>query len=78
MIVASFGIVLGLIALIVPGVLLALGWAVVAQVAAIEHEGWLPSLHRSRALTRGHYWHIFALRRRDRAAGRRASSWPSR
>ncbi len=60
-IVSAFGIVLGFIALIVPGVLLALGWAVVAQVAAIEHDGWLPSLHRSRELTRGHYRHIFAL-----------------
>lgn len=60
-IVAAFLTALGFIALIVPGVLLTLGWAVVAQVAAIEHEGWLPSLHRSRELTGGHYWHIFWL-----------------
>jgi hypothetical protein len=60
-IVAAFGAALGFIALIVPGVLLTLGWAVVAQVAAIEHEGWLPSLRRSRELTRGHYGHIFGL-----------------
>jgi hypothetical protein len=60
-IVAGFGIALGFLALIVPGVLLALRWSVVAQVAAVEHEGWIPSLGRSGALTRGHYWHIFGL-----------------
>jgi len=60
-IVAGLGIALGFLALIVPGVLLALRWSVVAQVAAVEHEGWIPSLSRSRALTRGHYWHIFGL-----------------
>jgi hypothetical protein len=51
----------GLIALIIPGVLLLLRWAVVAQAAAIEPAGWLPALRRSRELTRGHYWHILAL-----------------
>jgi hypothetical protein len=60
-IVAGLGIALGFLALIVPGVLLALRWSVVAQVAAVEHGGWIPSLSRSRALTRGHYWHIFGL-----------------
>jgi len=60
-IIAGLGIALGFLALIVPGVLLALRWSVVAQVAAVEHEGWIPSLSRSRVLTRGHYWHIFGL-----------------
>jgi hypothetical protein len=60
-IVATVGITLGLIALIVPGVLLALQWAVVAQTAAVEHEGWLPALRRSRRLTEGHYLHILGL-----------------
>jgi hypothetical protein len=60
-IVAGLGIALGFLALIVPGVLLALRWSVVAQVAAVEHEGWIPALRRSGALTRGHYWHIFGL-----------------
>lgn len=41
-IMATLGIVLGLIALIVPGVILFFRWFVAAQVAAIEHEGWLP------------------------------------
>jgi hypothetical protein len=60
-IVADLGIALGFLALIVPGVLLVLRWSVVAQVAAVEHEGWIPSLRRSSELTRGHYWHILGL-----------------
>jgi hypothetical protein len=58
---AGLGIGLGFLALIVPGILLALRWSVVAQAAAIEREGWLPALRRSGALTRGNYWHIFGL-----------------
>jgi hypothetical protein len=60
-IVADLGIALGFLALIVPGVLLVLRWSVVAQVAAVEHEGWIPSLGRSSELTRGHYLHILGL-----------------
>lgn len=60
-IMSALGIGLGFLALIVPGVLLALRWSVVAQVAALEHDGWLPSLRRSRELTREHYGHIFGL-----------------
>jgi hypothetical protein len=60
-IVAGLGIGLGFIALIVPGVLLALRWSVVAQVAAVDQEGWLPSLRRSGELAAGHYRHIFGL-----------------
>ncbi|HEV3071109.1 MAG TPA: hypothetical protein VGY76_06760 [Solirubrobacteraceae bacterium] len=60
-VMATLGIALGFLALIVPGVLLSLRWAVVAQAAAIEQEGWLPALRRSGHLTRGHYWRIFGL-----------------
>jgi hypothetical protein len=60
-IVSTLGIGLGFLALIVPGVLLALRWSVVAQVAALEHLDWGSSLGRSRELTRGHYGHIFGL-----------------
>ena len=44
-----------------PGLLLTLCWAVVAQVAAVENEGWMPSLSRSRKLTSGNYGRIFKL-----------------
>jgi hypothetical protein len=60
-ITATLGIALGLVALIVPGIILFLRWFVVAQVAAIERGGWLPALRGSRTLTDGHYGHIFAF-----------------
>lgn len=60
-IISSFGIVLGFMALIIPGIILSLRWAVVAQAAAIEDEGWLPALQRSGRLSGGHYVHIAAL-----------------
>jgi hypothetical protein len=58
---AGIGIALGFLALIIPGIFLSLRWSVVAQTAAIDNEGWLPALHRSRQLTAGHYSHIFGL-----------------
>jgi hypothetical protein len=60
-IIAALGIGVGFLALIVPGVLLLLRWSVVAQVAAVENEGWQAALARSRELTRGHYRHILGL-----------------
>jgi hypothetical protein len=60
-IVAGVLIGLGFIALIVPGVILSLRWSVVAQTAAVDHEGWMPALRRSAQLTTGHYWHIFRV-----------------
>jgi hypothetical protein len=60
-IVSALGIALGFLALIVPGILLTLRWAVVAQAAAIEHEGWLPALRRSHDLSDGHYMHVFVF-----------------
>lgn len=60
-IVANICIGLGFLALFVPGVLLALRWSVVAQVAAVENEGWMPSLSRSGKLTSRNYGRIFKL-----------------
>lgn len=60
-IVSWLGIIVGLAALIVPGLILILRWVVVAQAAAIEHEGWLPALRRSGELSDGQYLHIFAF-----------------
>jgi hypothetical protein len=60
-IVSWLGITVGFFLLIVPGVILWLRWAVVAQAAAIEREGWLPALRRSRRLADGHYGHIAAF-----------------
>lgn len=60
-IVSSLGIAVGFFLLIVPGVILWLRWAVVAQAAAIEREGWLPALRRSGRLAKGRYGHIVAF-----------------
>jgi hypothetical protein len=60
-IIANILIGVGFLALVVPGVILALRFSVVAQTAAIDHEGWQPALGRSRRLTAGHYWHIIGL-----------------
>jgi hypothetical protein len=60
-IISALGMSLGFLALIVPGIILWLRWAVVAQAAAIEHEGWLPALRRSADLTDGHYMHVFVF-----------------
>jgi hypothetical protein len=60
-IMATGGIFLGFVALIIPGILLALRWAVVAQAAALEHEGWLAALGSSRRLTHGRYGHVLGL-----------------
>lgn len=58
-IISGLGIGLGLLAFVIPGVVLMLRWFVVAQAAAVEAEGWLPALRRSAQLTDGHYGHIF-------------------
>ncbi len=60
-IIAGLGIGLGLIALVLPGIILALRWAVVAQAAATEHTDWVGALRRSRELTSGHYLHILGV-----------------
>ncbi len=60
-IIAGIGIGIGLVAFIVPGVVLALRWAVVAQVAAVEGTDWPGALRRSGELTSRNYLRIFAL-----------------
>jgi hypothetical protein len=60
-IIAWLGIALGFLAFLVPGIILWLRWYVVAQAAAIEHEGWLPALRRSRQLTASHYRHLIVF-----------------
>jgi len=60
-IAANIAIAVGFIALVIPGVLLSLRWAVVAQAAAVEGEGWLDALRSSQRLTSTHYGHVFGL-----------------
>jgi hypothetical protein len=60
-IAANIGIGLGFIALVVPGLFLAVRWAVAAQVAAIEDRSSLGALGRSGQLGAGRYVEIFWL-----------------
>lgn len=53
------GLVLGFMALVVPGVILAVRWAVVAQVVVIEGRHGTQALGRSFELTRGFGWPTF-------------------
>ena len=59
-IIATIGIGLGLL-LIIPGVILAIRWAVVAQAAAVESENWVEALKRSAELTAGNYLHVVGV-----------------
>ncbi len=60
-IIAGIGIAVGVLFFIIPGVILALRWAVVAQVAAVERTNWPNALRRSAQLARRNYWRIFAI-----------------
>ena len=60
-IVAALGIAAGLFAFILPGIVLAVRWAVVAQTAAVERTDWMGALRRSLELTRGNSLHVFAV-----------------
>jgi hypothetical protein len=60
-IVAWLGIGAGLFAFVIPGVILLIRWAVVAQVAAIEHPDWVGALRRTAELTRGNYAHVLGV-----------------
>ena len=60
-IVMGLGLTLGFILLIVPGVILSIMWAVAAPVLVAEKRGIMESFQRSRDLTRGSRWMIFAI-----------------
>jgi hypothetical protein len=58
-----FGVLvaLGLVALVVPGVLLFVYLGLAAPVAEIEHRGWRRAFARSSRLVRGHFWLVLAV-----------------
>lgn len=60
-ILAWLGISFGLVLLFVPGLMLMTMWAVAAPARVAEPIGVFAAFGRSRALTRGHRWTIFAL-----------------
>jgi len=58
-----FGVLvaLGLVALVVPGVLLFVYLGLAAPVAEIERRSWLAAFRRSHRLVRGHFWLVLAV-----------------
>lgn len=60
-ILATLGIGLGSLLLIVPGVILACMWAAVIPVTLAERSGVIEAFGRSAALTKGARWKIFGL-----------------
>ncbi len=61
MIGMSIGIGIGFVLLIVPGIILALMWGLAIPVAVLEDAGLGDSLSRSRQLTEGHRFRVFAI-----------------
>lgn len=59
-ILSSLGVVAGLIALIIPGIILLVIWYVAPAVCVLERFGATNSLTRSAALTKGYRWVVFA------------------
>jgi hypothetical protein len=57
--IAFIGVVLGLVLLVIPGVLLALAWAVALPVLINEKLGVIASLKRSSELSSGSGWQVF-------------------
>ena len=58
---ASIGIFLGMLLLVVPGIIFAMMWAVAVPVCVVEHKSISESFSRSVELTRGHRWAIFGI-----------------
>ena len=55
----GFGIAVGVLLLIVPGLILMTMWYVANAVCIVERRGVFASMERSSALTKGHRWPIF-------------------
>lgn len=58
---ATIGITIGLILLVVPGLVLLTWWLPIVPVMMLEHRGVLESFGRSRQLVRGHGWPVFGV-----------------
>ena len=60
-VLVGFGVAIGFMLLIVPGIILALRWAVAVPACVVENKGPLESMRRSAELTKGHRWKIFGI-----------------
>ncbi|MDX6698724.1 MAG: hypothetical protein QOE65_2121 [Solirubrobacteraceae bacterium] len=60
-ILLGFGIAIGLVLLIVPGLILLTIWAVTIPAVVLERKSPVEALGRSRELVRGHGWQVFGV-----------------
>ena len=60
-ILTAFGVAIGLVLLIIPGLMLMVAWAVAVPAKVVEKIGVFDAFTRSRDLTRGRRWPIFGL-----------------
>jgi hypothetical protein len=60
-VIAGVGIVIGFVAIIVPGLILITIWSVIAPVVVLERPPGLRALRRSRELVRGSGWPVFGV-----------------
>jgi uncharacterized membrane protein len=60
-ILVAIGLAIGFMLLIVPGIILAMRWAVAVPACVVENLGPISALRRSAELTRGHRWKIFGM-----------------
>jgi hypothetical protein len=59
-VLATIGILFGLLLLIIPGLLLAVSWSVSSTALVAEGRSALQAMERSSGLCRGYFWPIFA------------------
>lgn len=60
-IIYALGIFFGLIAFVVPGLIAAARWSLMAPGIMLERRGTFDALERSRNLVRGHSWEVFGV-----------------
>jgi len=60
-VLATLGMMVGFVLLVVPGIILALAWSVIAPVRVTENTGILETFGRSARLTKGHRGSLFLL-----------------
>src|SRR5947209_8167387 len=60
-ILTGIGVGLGVLLFVVPGIMLAIRWALVAPIVMLEGQGARAAMRRSRELVRGHRWAVFRV-----------------
>lgn len=59
LVLVTLGVIVGLFALVIPGIFLAILWLFAGQAVVVEDKGILDSLRRSQDLVRGAWWTVF-------------------